>query len=112
MPGGKNDHTHTAPLCLDSRAAAYVGVHPKTIRRHIAAGRLPGYHLGQRLIRVDLDELDQLMARNPTVRPDEDVSARVPAARANPPRGGGGPASDCGAQGQTIRDLPQRQEVR
>jgi excisionase family DNA binding protein len=53
-----------------SEAAEYVGVHSKTIRRHIAAGRLTGYHLGSRLIRVDLDQLDQLMSPIPTVRPD------------------------------------------
>jgi excisionase family DNA binding protein len=55
-----------------AEAAAYVGVHPRTIRRHIAAGRLPAYHLGQRLIRVDLDEVDRMLAPIPTARPDDD----------------------------------------
>jgi excisionase family DNA binding protein len=55
-----------------AEAARYVGVHPRTIRRHIAAGRLTGFHLGQRLIRVDLDELDQMLAPIPTARADDD----------------------------------------
>lgn len=46
-------------------AAAYVGLNPRTIRRWIAAGRLPGYRLG-RLVRVDLNELDALAAPIPT----------------------------------------------
>ncbi len=42
-------------------AAAYAGVHPKTVRRHIAAGRLVGYRFGPRLLRVDLNELDAML---------------------------------------------------
>jgi excisionase family DNA binding protein len=48
-------------------AAQYVGVHTKTIRRAIAAGRLTGYRLpGSRLIRVDMNELDAVMSPIPT----------------------------------------------
>jgi excisionase family DNA binding protein len=54
-----------------AEAAAYVGVAPKTIRRLIAAGRLTGYHLGSRLIRIDLDQLDSIMTPIPTVGPDD-----------------------------------------
>jgi excisionase family DNA binding protein len=42
-------------------AAEYVDVHPRTLRRWIAAGRLPAYRLGPRLIKLDLDELDEFM---------------------------------------------------
>jgi len=42
-------------------AAAYARVHPRTIRRAIAAGRLTGYRMGPRLIRVDLNELDAML---------------------------------------------------
>jgi excisionase family DNA binding protein len=51
-----------------SDAAEYSGVHPRTIRRHIAAGRLTGYRMGPRLIRVDLNEVDERLLRPiPTV---------------------------------------------
>ena len=42
-------------------AAKYADVHPRTLRRWIAAGRVPAYRLGPRLIKVDLDELDEFM---------------------------------------------------
>lgn len=42
-------------------AAEYADVHPRTLRRWIAAGRVPAYRLGPRLIKVDLDELDEFM---------------------------------------------------
>ncbi len=47
-------------------AAAYMGCTPRTIRRYIAAGRLTGYRLGARAIRVDLDALDALLTPIPT----------------------------------------------
>jgi len=47
-------------------AAEYASVAPKTIRRYIAAGRLNGYRMGPRLIRVDLAELDELLRPIPT----------------------------------------------
>lgn len=42
-------------------AAASAGVHRDTIRRYIDTGQLTGYRLGQRFIRVDLDQVDQLL---------------------------------------------------
>lgn len=48
-------------LATVNDAAEYVGVHPKTIRRWIAQGRLTAYAAGPRLIRVDLDELDAML---------------------------------------------------
>lgn len=47
-------------------AAEYAACSPKTIRRQIATGRLTGYRLGKRMIRVDLDELDAIMRPIPT----------------------------------------------
>lgn len=38
----------------------------RTIRRYIAAGRLTGYRMGPRMIRVDLDELDAMLRPIPT----------------------------------------------
>ncbi|OBK12591.1 helix-turn-helix domain-containing protein [Mycobacterium asiaticum] len=41
-----------------SAAAEYANVHPRTIRRYIASGRIKAYRVGPRLIKVDLDELE------------------------------------------------------
>jgi excisionase family DNA binding protein len=49
-----------------AEAAARLGVHPRTIRRHIASGSLTGYRLGSRLIRVDASEVDALLRPIPT----------------------------------------------
>jgi excisionase family DNA binding protein len=47
-------------------AATYLGVNQRTIRRQIADGQLTGYRLGGRLIRVDLNELDEALRPIPT----------------------------------------------
>lgn len=47
-------------------AAQYVGVNPRTIRRWIASGHITGYRAGPRLIRVDLNEIDVMLAPIPT----------------------------------------------
>jgi len=64
-----------APL---AQAAKYVGCDQRTIRRYIATGQLRGYRLGERLIRVDLNELDALLRPIPTagerlIRADQTV---------------------------------------
>lgn len=48
-------------------AAEYAGTCTKTLRRRIADGSLPGYRLGSRTIVVDLDDVDALFERIPTV---------------------------------------------
>ncbi|WP_433507296.1 helix-turn-helix domain-containing protein [Pseudonocardia halophobica] len=47
-------------------AAEYADCGVNTIRRWISEGRLPGYRLGPKLLKVDLNELDQLAQRVPT----------------------------------------------
>ncbi|TPG37099.1 helix-turn-helix domain-containing protein [Mycolicibacterium hodleri] len=42
-------------------AAEYCDVHTVTIRRWIASGRLNAYRVGPRLLKVDLDELDEML---------------------------------------------------
>lgn len=42
-------------------AATRIDVHPRTIRRAIAEGRITGYRIGRRAIRVDLNEVDALL---------------------------------------------------
>lgn len=41
-----------------SAAAEYANVHPRTLRRQIASGRLTAYRVGARLIKIDLNELE------------------------------------------------------
>lgn len=47
-------------------AAAEADVSTRTIRRYIAEGRLTGYRVGPRLVKVDLADLDTLVRRIPT----------------------------------------------
>ena len=49
-------------------AAEYAGVSTRTIRRYIAAGRLTGYRIGPRLIKINLAEVDALLSPIPTVQ--------------------------------------------
>jgi excisionase family DNA binding protein len=48
-------------LVTVNEAAEYCAVHPKTVRRWIAQGRLTGYSAGPWLIRLDQDELDAML---------------------------------------------------
>jgi excisionase family DNA binding protein len=49
-----------------SEAASYADVSTRTIRRWIAAGLIPGYRVGPRLVKVDLADVEQLARRIPT----------------------------------------------
>lgn len=53
-------------LATIATAAEYAVCSEKTIRRLISAGRLSGYRLGARMIRVDLVELEALLKPVPT----------------------------------------------
>ncbi len=44
-------------------AAEYASVNARTIRRRIADGTLTGFRLGPRLLRVDLNEVDEKLLR-------------------------------------------------
>lgn len=63
--GRKARRTTPARLSL-VEGAAYAGVSTRTLRRYIAAGLLPGYRLGPRLVQVDPADLDRLARRIPT----------------------------------------------
>jgi excisionase family DNA binding protein len=54
-------------------AAKYAGVDERSMRRYIATGQLTGYRMGERLIRVDLNELDAMMRPIPTTGPRDDA---------------------------------------
>ncbi|WP_284984320.1 helix-turn-helix domain-containing protein [Arthrobacter sp. efr-133-TYG-118] len=47
-------------------AAEIAGVSTKSIRRYIAAGRITGYRVGPRMIRVNINELQDLLTPIPT----------------------------------------------
>jgi excisionase family DNA binding protein len=44
-------------------AATYCGVDPRTIRRRVADGTITGYTVGKKLVRVDLNEVDERLLR-------------------------------------------------
>jgi excisionase family DNA binding protein len=43
-----------------------LGCSTRTVRRYISDGRLTGYRMGPRLIRVDMAEVDALLSPIPT----------------------------------------------
>jgi len=47
-------------LATLTEAADYTGRHRVTLRRWIAEGKITGYRQGDKLLMVDLDELDKL----------------------------------------------------
>jgi excisionase family DNA binding protein len=65
-PPTQRTRTTTAARVGIAEAATYADVSTRTIRRWIAAGLIPGYRIGPRLIKVDLSDLDQLGHRIPT----------------------------------------------
>ncbi|SBS78217.1 Gene 36 protein (modular protein) [uncultured Mycobacterium sp.] len=52
-------HPELIPL---TEAAKRLGVHYRTVRRWIAAGRIDAVRVGPRLLKVDATQLDRLMS--------------------------------------------------
>jgi excisionase family DNA binding protein len=56
------DHKTFSPArrryCTINQAADYLDVTERTVRQMITDGRLVGYRMGARFIRLDLDEID------------------------------------------------------
>ena len=50
-----------------SQAASRSGLSPRTLRRRIAAGQLPAYRNGPRVIRLDPQDVDRLMVQIKTM---------------------------------------------
>lgn len=61
----KSSATQSRHLISIDQAATYANVHPMTIRRWIAAGRVPAYRVGPKLLRVDLNELEAMASPIP-----------------------------------------------
>lgn len=51
-------------LSIEATAEA-LDVSTRTVRRWIAEGQLPAYRLGDRLVRIDPADVDQMMSRIP-----------------------------------------------
>lgn len=51
-----------------AEAAERTGLSTRTLRRRIAAGQLPAYRSGPRVLRVDPADVDRLMHLVPTVQ--------------------------------------------
>jgi excisionase family DNA binding protein len=44
-----------------TEAAEYADVSARTVRRYVSDGRLTGFRVGPRLVKIDLDELDRII---------------------------------------------------
>lgn len=66
----KSNVVHTVPPRWGSieQTAEHLGVHPRTVRRMIAEGRLTGFRLGSRIVRIDLNEVDDLLRPIPSTK--------------------------------------------
>jgi excisionase family DNA binding protein len=51
------NQTELPPRPSIQQAAAWLGVHPKTVRRYIAQGRIKAMKVGPRLIRIERESL-------------------------------------------------------
>ena len=49
-------------------AAAYLGLTDAGVRKFISEGRLTGYRLGKRAIRVEMNEVEELLSPIPTAK--------------------------------------------
>ncbi len=52
-------------VTLDA-GAEYLGISRKTLRRLVSSGQITGYRAGPRLIRLDISEIDAMLAPIPT----------------------------------------------
>ncbi len=58
-----------------NQAADRLGVNPKTIRRMISAGHLTAYRVGNKLVRLDLNDVDGMLREIPTAGGGPDAAA-------------------------------------
>lgn len=65
---GHKDHVPRRRYETLQSAADRLSVDTRTLRSWIAAGRLEAYRTGPRLLRVDVDEVDALLAPVSTAR--------------------------------------------
>lgn len=63
MPARRAIRRQPPELLSINEAAEFLRVHPRTVRRFIDDGRLPGYHIGIKIVRVRRSDLDKLLTR-------------------------------------------------
>lgn len=51
-------------------AAAFLGVHPMSVRRYMDQGRLRYYRLGPRMYRLDMNDVRDLLKEVPAATPE------------------------------------------
>jgi hypothetical protein len=68
MPTASRTQPQPKRLASLEKAADHYSISVRTLRRYGAAGKVTLYRMGPRMLRVDLNELDQLLLRPiPTV---------------------------------------------
>ncbi|TDP78325.1 excisionase family DNA binding protein [Brachybacterium sp. AG952] len=65
---GAAQHTSTPRYIPLSEGAEYLSLTTAGLRKYIAEGRITGYRLGKRAIRVDVRELDALLTPIPAAK--------------------------------------------
>lgn len=53
-------------FCSISEAADYLAVTERSVRRYIAEGKIPGYRVGEKLVRLRVEDVAALVVRIPT----------------------------------------------
>ncbi|PBC54901.1 excisionase family DNA-binding protein [Rhodococcus sp. ACPA1] len=71
----RSTRTESREYITVAEAAERAGLSVLTIRRYIASGRLTAHRLGAKLIRVNLDELDELL--QPVSPPADAIDAHI-----------------------------------
>lgn len=61
-PGGQR----AVEFCSIGEAADYLAVTERSVRRYIAEGKIPGYRVGEKLVRLRVEDVSALVVRIPT----------------------------------------------
>jgi len=59
----ESDMTSTSTYISIDDAASRLGVHSKTVRKWVAAGHVPAYRLGPKVLRIKLADLEAMVER-------------------------------------------------
>lgn len=66
MPARRAVRRQESDLMTVTEAADLLRVHPRTIGRFIEDGRLPGYQVGGKIIRIRRSDVEGLLTRIPS----------------------------------------------
>ncbi|BBX91359.1 helix-turn-helix domain-containing protein [Mycolicibacterium boenickei] len=65
VPKRERERQSEHALITINEAAAFLRVHHRTIRKYIADGDLPAYHLGAKAVRLRRSDVEDLLTRVP-----------------------------------------------